>query len=270
MTTANESIDKVWKRYFKNPKNTDARDKLIINYLPLVKYISSRMAVRLPSHIEIDDLVSSGVIGLINALGNFDPKFKTKFETYAMIRIRGSIIDELRSLDWVPRSMREKFSTVQNAYRTLEQRLSRPATESEVAEHLEMEPGELNAILNNERYMTFISLNEVINVDEKGHKAIPIINSVPDVQQLSPFESAEKNEQKELLAGAIGKMPEQEKMVLILYYYEGLMLKEIGRVLEISESRVSQIHTKAISRLGAKMKKLMSRNRILNKLSLQM
>jgi len=265
----NESVEKLWKVYIKNRKNQKVKDALILNYLSLVKYIAGRVAIRLPSHIDINDLISSGVIGLINAVENYDPKFKTKFETYAIIRIRGAIIDELRSLDWVPRSMREKFCAVQRAYAELEQQLERPATESEVAEHLSISPQEVNEILKGERSVGFLSLDEIINVEEKGNKAIPIINSVPDTKQNSPFDNAELNERKELLAKTIERLPEQEKLVIILYYYEGLMLKEIGRVLNISESRVSQIHTKALSRLSGKLKKLMSHNRILNQLSMK-
>jgi len=269
MAFSNNNIEHVWKIYLRNRKSQKSKEKLILNYLPLVKYIAGRMAIRLPSHVDTNDLISSGVIGLINAIENFDPKFKTKFETYAMIRIRGAIIDELRSLDWVPRSMREKFCAIQKARAELEQEYGRPATEIEVAEHLEISMEELNQILAGERRVTVLSLDEIINNEEKGNKAIPVINSVADTKQISPSESAEFNEQKDMLAKSIERLPEQEKLVIILYYYEGLMLKEIGRSLDISESRVSQIHTKAIMRLGGKLKKMMSRNRILNRLSLK-
>ena len=269
MGSLNESTEKLWKVYIRNHNSQKTKEKLILNYLPLVKYIAGRVAIRLPSHIDINDLISSGVIGLINAIEHYDPKFKTKFETYAIIRIRGAIIDELRSLDWVPRSMREKFCAVQKAHVELEQKFGRPATETEVAEHLSISFEDLNEILNDERYVSFLSLDEIINLKENGNKAISVINSVPDTKQASPLDNAEFNEQKELLAETIKRLPEQEKLVIILYYYEGLMLKEIGQVLNISESRVSQIHTKALLRLGGKLKKLMSHSRILNQFSLK-
>jgi RNA polymerase sigma factor for flagellar operon FliA len=250
-----DSIETLWKRYLSNRNDAPAKDGLTLNYLPLVKYVAGRLAITLPSHVDINDLIGSGVIGLVNALEHFEPKFKTKFETYAIIRIRGAMLDELRALDWVPRSMREKFVALQRAHSDLEQRLGRPARDDEVAEKLQMSVEELDSIMNEERSVAFLSLNELLNPDDGDRKAVSLIDSVHDESQPSPFMAFDTKEKRRILSQAIQELPEQERIVIALYYYEQLMLKEIGAVLGISESRVSQIHTKALTRLGGKLRR---------------
>jgi len=250
-----DSVEKLWKRYLLKRTDADAKDGLILNYLPLVKYVAGRLAITLPSHVDINDLVSSGVIGLISALENFEPKFKTKFETYAIIRIRGAMLDELRALDWVPRSMREKFVALQRAHVSLEQELGRPARDDEVAERLQISVEDLDSLMKEERSVAFLSLNELLNPDDGERKAVSMIDSVHDESQPSPFAAVDTKEKRAILAQAITELPEQERIVIALYYYEQLMLKEIGAVLGISESRVSQIHTKALMRLSGKLRR---------------
>jgi RNA polymerase sigma factor for flagellar operon FliA len=251
----NDNIEALWGRFLPDRTDAAAKDGLILNYLPLVKYVAGRLAITLPSHVDINDLIGSGVIGLVNAVENFEPKFKTKFETYAIIRIRGAMLDELRALDWVPRSMREKFCALQRACVSLEQELGRPARDDEVAARLGLSVSELDSLLNEERSVAFLSLNELLNPDDGERKAVTMIDSIHDESQPSPFMSADAKEKKRILAQAIQELPEQERIVIALYYYEGLMLKEIGEVLGISESRVSQVHTKALTRLGGKLRR---------------
>jgi RNA polymerase sigma factor for flagellar operon FliA len=250
-----DNVEALWAQFLPARADAAAKEKLILNYLPLVKYVAGRLAITLPSHVDINDLIGSGVIGLINAVENFEPKFKTKFETYAIIRIRGAMLDELRALDWGPRSMREKFCALQRAYVSLEQELGRPARDDEVAARLGVSVGELDGLLNEERSVAFVSLNELLNPDDGDRKAVSMIDSIHDESQPSPFVLTDAKEKKRILSQAIQELPEQERIVIALYYYEGLMLKEIGEVLGISESRVSQVHTKALTRLGGKLRR---------------
>jgi RNA polymerase sigma factor for flagellar operon FliA len=250
-----DNIEALWQQFLADRTDAAAKDKIILNYLPLVKYVAGRLAVTLPSHVDINDLIGSGVIGLVSALENFEPKFKTKFETYAIIRIRGAMLDELRSLDWVPRSVREKFCALQRAYAGLEQELGRPARDDEVAAKLNIAVSELDTLLSEERSVAFLSLNELLNPDDGDRKAVSMIDSVHDDREPSPLAAVDTKEKKAILAQAIQELPEQERIVIALYYYERLMLKEIGAVLGISESRVSQIHTKALTRLGGKLRR---------------
>ncbi len=247
---------KVWDDFLNNRKREENKETLILCYLPLVKYVAGRLSVTLPSHIDRNDLISSGTIGLMNAIDNFNPEYKTKFETYAIIRIKGAMLDELRALDWVPRSMREKFCTLQKAYGKLEQQFGRPATDSEMAKELGISLEEFSQLVREERSVAVLSLNEILNFDDGDNKSVPMINSIKDEKQPSPYDNTELGEKKDLLAECIEQLPHQEQIVITLYYYEGLMLKEIGNVLNISESRVSQIHTKAILRLTGKLKNI--------------
>ena len=250
-----DSIETVWQQFLADRSNAAAKDELILNYLPLVKYVAGRLAITLPSHVDINDLISSGVIGLMSAVDNFEPKFKTKFETYAIIRIRGAMLDELRALDWVPRSMREKFCALQRAYANLEQELGRPAGDEEVAAKLGISVNDLSSLMDEERSVAFLSLNELLNPNDDDRKAVSMIDSIHDESQPSPLAAVDTKEKQGVLAQAIQDLPEQERIVIALYYYEQLMLKEIGEVLGISESRVSQIHTKALTRLSGKLRR---------------
>ncbi|MBN1916617.1 MAG: FliA/WhiG family RNA polymerase sigma factor [Verrucomicrobia bacterium] len=262
-----EHIEALWTRYLKNHADAEAKDALTLNYLPLVKYVAGRLAITLPSHVDINDLIGSGVIGLISAIENFEPKYKTKFETYAIIRIRGSMLDELRSLDWVPRSAREKFVALQRAHAAIEQEFGRAARDDELAERLQLTLNELGSLMNDERSVAFLSLNELLNPDDGDRKAVSMIDAVSDESQPSPFSVCDAKEKRAILAQAVQDLPEQERIVIALYYYEQLMLKEIGAVLGISESRVSQIHTKALTRLGGKLRRCDSSVRALARTS---
>ena len=242
----------IWWEKFKATQDKQAKDKLIITYLPLVKYIAGRMAISMPSHIDADDLISSGVIGLIKAIERYDVNCGTQFETYATTRIKGSILDELRSLDWVPRSVRGRAKLLQKVYVTLEEKLGRQPTDEEVANHLEISEEELRDWINYATPTTLISLNTVLNSGDDD-KPLQIIDTLEDSKYKSPLSVSEQKELEGYLAECINDLNPQEKMVVILYYYEGLMLKEIGKILGVSESRVSQVHTKSMLRLKGKL-----------------
>ncbi len=241
-----------WWKSFKENNDKSAKDKLIITYLPLVKYIAGRMAISMPSHIDSDDLVSSGVIGLIKAIERYDVDCGTQFETYATTRIKGSILDELRSLDWVPRSVRGRAKLLQKVYVLLEEELGRQPTDEEVAAHLEISEEELHEWITYATPTTLVSLNTVLNSGDDD-KPLQIIDTLEDSKYKSPLSATEQKELQGFLAECINDLNPQEKMVVILYYYEGLMLKEIGQILGVSESRVSQVHTKSMLRLKGKL-----------------
>ncbi len=244
-----EEANKLWKKFVKNA-DEEARDRLITNYLHLVKYVVGRVAVGLPAHIRVEDMYSTGVVGLIKAVEKFDPEMKNKFETYAILLIKGAIIDEMRSLDWVPRSVHQKANMISQAQSDLQQGLGREASDAELAKHLGMKVSELDALMHRVRPAVMISLNESVDEDDdRGSMA----DRIPDQKAKTSFEVADKNELAHVLEEAILDLPEQERMVLVLYYYENLMLKEIGEVLDVSESRVSQIHSKAVSRLRGRL-----------------
>lgn len=244
-------LQELWQMY-KSNDDKSAKEKLILNYLPLVKYIAGRMAINMPSHIDSDDLISSGVIGLVKAIERYDLECGTQFETYATTRIKGSILDELRALDWVPRSVRGKAKMLQKVYASLEEKLGRPATDEEVAAHLEISESELQEWIDYATPTTLVSLNAVLNSGDDD-KPLQVIDTLEDYKHKSPVAASEQKELQGFLADSINDLSVQEKMVVILYYYEGLMLKEIGEILGVSESRVSQVHTKAMLRLKGKL-----------------
>lgn len=246
-----ESIEQLWTEY-NGVKSQEAKDQLILHYLPLVRYIAGRMAISMPSHIDSDDLISSGVIGLIKAIERYDINCGTQFETYATTRIRGSILDELRSLDWVPRSVRGKAKVLQKVYSALEEQLGREPKDEEVAAHLNISEAELEEWISYAAPTTLVSLNTVLNSGDDD-KPLQVIDILEDGKHKSPFSHTEQKELETFLADSISDLSTQEKMVIILYYYEGLMLKEIGQILGVSESRVSQVHTKSMLRLKGKL-----------------
>ena len=234
-----------WRDY-KAQGSTKARDVLILNYSPLVKYVAGRVAVGLPANIEQSDLVSYGIFGLIDAIDKYEPARGVKFETYAISRIRGAIIDELRAIDWVPRSVRFKAREVEKAYQALENKLKRPPSDPEVAEELDISVPDLNRIYTQLSSVSLIALDELMSVEgERGDK-LSLVETLEDTKTVGPTEAFESVEMKEILAGAVNHLPEREKWVITLYYYEGLTLAEIGRILGVTESRVCQIHTKAV------------------------
>ncbi len=244
------AIDQLWSQY-KATASTTARDQLIVHYAPLVKYVAARVAVGLPQNIEQADLVSYGIFGLIDAIAKFDPTRNIKFETYAIARIKGAIIDELRSIDWVPRSVRAKARAVERAYAALEARLLRSPTDAEVAAELGISGPELDAIFAQISFVGLVALDEVVGSGERGESAT-LGDTVADKGE-GPAATFEVEEMRQVLGAAINRLGDREKVVLTLYYYEGLTLAEIGEVLSVTESRVCQIHTKAVLQLRAKL-----------------
>ncbi len=227
------------------------RVEQIEKYLPLVKRISGRLLISLPQHVDEDDLIGYGVFGLLDALERFDPVRGVKFETYATLRIRGAIIDGLRTMDWVPHSARQKIKRIQDAFAEVEARHGRPASNEEVAVLLEMEPRDLEAALHQGQMLTLTSLDEVA-VGEEGEAYTPRTQLMDPIAQ-EAFQEVELDEQKKILADAIEKLPEKEKLVVALYYQEDLTLKEIAAIMKLSESRISQLHSQAILRLRGRL-----------------
>ncbi|MCK4403946.1 MAG: FliA/WhiG family RNA polymerase sigma factor [candidate division Zixibacteria bacterium] len=233
---------------FKKDNDPQVRQKLLEEYLPLVRNVAGRMAMGFPKSVELSDLVNTGVIGLIEALSNFDPSRGVKFETYAVPRIRGAILDELRSLDWVPRSTRAKSREIDKATNKLENQLCRPPSNRELAKSLKISSGELFSALYDVASTTVLSLDELI-YKEEDNRQVPRVETLENLSRDNVLGDLEKEELKAYLVEAISHLSEQERLVVALYYYEELTLKEIGEVMQISESRVSQIHTKAALKL---------------------
>ena len=225
-------------------------------YAPLVKYVVDRIASSLPKSIEKGDLINTAIIGLFDALEKYDETRGTKFETYAIWRIKGAVLDELRSLDWASRTTRRKAREVDKACRLLDQKLGRAATEHEIADEMNLPVSEFNRLIEEVRGAALLSLDQTVSVDEE-HDLAGMAELIEDTDADNALESIEESESRDLLLEAINCLSEQERLVVALYYYEEMTLKEIGETLGISESRVSQIHTKAVSRLRARMMKLL-------------
>jgi RNA polymerase sigma factor for flagellar operon FliA len=245
-----EVVAALWHDY-KEGGTADARERLILHYSPLVKFVAGRVAAGLPQNIEQADLVSYGIFGLIDAIDKFDPGRGFKFETYAISRIKGAIIDELRSIDWVPRSVRSKARSIERAYSKLENELLRTPEESEVATELGVTEGELAQTLSQISFVGLVALDELLSASDRGGNTT-VGDTVADKVN-DPVAAFEVDEMKHVLADAINRMPDRERLVLTLYYYEGLTLAEIGEVLGVTESRVCQIHTKAILQLRSRL-----------------
>ncbi len=244
-------VSALWSIY-KETGSQDTREHLILNYSPLVKYVAGRLSASLPQTVDTADLISYGLFGLIDAIEKFDLERGIKFETYAIARIKGAIIDELRTMDWVPRSVRSKARRLENAYVVLEHRFHRTPTDAEVAEEMEVTPEELKDLLSRLSYTSIVSFEELwigSDRDDRGD----VLSTIPDHSAEDPVALFETEEVKDILASAIERLPERERIVIALYYYEGLTLKEIGRVLGVTESRVSQLHTKAVLRMRARL-----------------
>jgi RNA polymerase sigma factor FliA len=239
-------IDLIWKR-FGEERGVEDRDALILNYLHLVKFAVGKIGSSLPSHIKMEDLYSSGITGLIKAVERFDPTKNSKFESYAVLLIKGAIIDELRELDWVPRSVHQKAHWIADAQAHLQQTLGRDPTDPELANYLGITQADLEELLQRVRPAILISLNgEIFSQDSEN---CSFLERIADAKAETSYEIVNKKEHVAILEKAIGKLSEQEKRVLRLYYYDDLMLREIGTLLGVSESRVSQIHTKALLKL---------------------
>jgi RNA polymerase sigma factor for flagellar operon FliA len=246
-------LEELWER-FKEDGSQEAREQLIVHYAPLVKYVASRVATGLPANVEQADLVSYGIFGLIDALEKFDRSREIKFETYAIPRIRGAIIDELRSLDWVPRSVRFKAREVDKATTELEAKLKRGPTDAEVAAHLGVSLAELHEIVTQISFVTVTALEEVVSTGADRGESLSLLDTLADMAAIDPSSGLEGNETRAMLAAAINSLSEREKIVITLYYFEGLTLAEIGEVLGVTESRVCQIHTKAVGLLRNNLK----------------
>ena len=246
------AIAELWREY-KTTGEERLRERLILHYSPLVKYVAGRVGVGLPPNIEQADLVSYGIFGLIDAIQKFDLERAIKFETYAISRIKGAIIDELRSIDWIPRSVRYKAREVEKAYAALEARLHRTPTEAEVAGELGIALDDLHTIFSQVSFVNVVALDELLTAGgEKGDK-LSLVDTLQDTKAEDPVQAFESEETKYLLAKAINTLPEREKIVVTLYYYEGLTLAEIGQVLGVTESRICQMHTKAVLQLRGKL-----------------
>jgi len=245
-----EAIDRLWQE-FKGSGDTKHRDALIVHYSPLVKYVAGRVAVGLPQNVDQADLVSYGIFGLIDAIEKFDLERGFKFETYAIARIKGAIIDELRSIDWVPRSVRAKARSLEKAYAKLESKLHRTPTDAELAEEMGVSDSQLQQTFSQISFIGLVALDETLSGAGERGETMSLGDTVAD-DDPGPMAAYEVEEMRQILADAINGMPEREKIVLTLYYYEGLTLAEIGQVLGVTESRVCQIHTKSVIHLRAK------------------
>jgi RNA polymerase sigma factor for flagellar operon FliA len=242
----------LWRRY-KASGDERARERLVVAYAPLVKYVAGRMSSGLPAHVEESDLISYGLTGLISAIERFDLSREIKFETYAITRIRGAIIDELRTLDWVPRSVRARARDIERANMKLEAKLQRAPTDEEMAVELEMSTSEFQDALLQISHSTIVALDELWNVSDSSGDQVSLLDTLPDRDAPDPQALVDQGELRDRIADAIAALPEREKLVIALYYYENLTLREIGEVLGVTESRVSQLHTKAVLRLRSKL-----------------
>jgi RNA polymerase sigma factor for flagellar operon FliA len=238
---------------FKSGGDRLVRERLILHYAPLVTSVAGRVGMRLPAMVEQADLVSYGMFGLIDAIEKYEPGRSVKFETYASSRIRGAIIDELRAMDWIPRSVRTKARAVDRAYAELESELHRVPTESEVAARLQIDVRELRALFTQLSTVNVAALDELLGAGDDRGDRLSLLDTLGDDRHPDPETSFEAQETKFLLARAIDQLGEREKLVLVLYYYEGMTLAEIGRVLGVTESRISQMHTAAMLRLRARL-----------------
>ncbi|QGG48195.1 RNA polymerase sigma factor WhiG [Heliorestis convoluta] len=248
LSPTKEDQARLWKQY-KVSKDDTAREELILLYAPLVKYVAGRLSMLLPPNVDRDDLTSYGIFGLIDAIEKFDLSRGLKFETYAIARIRGSILDGLRAMDWVPASLRQKAKEVEKTMASLAHQLGREATDEEVAQAMGITSKDYQKIIHDLKATTLLSLDEYWPSDRDKSETVSLIETIVDENVEDPGMSIEFQEIKEILTKAIDRLSDKEQKVIALYYYEGLTLKEIGVVLQLSESRISQIHTKAILRL---------------------
>ncbi|MDP2360246.1 MAG: FliA/WhiG family RNA polymerase sigma factor [bacterium] len=247
--------DQLWDAYRKDP-SAGNKEALLVAYLPVVKQVAGRMKMSLPHSVHLDDLVGSGIMGLINSVENFNPDFGFKFETYAIPRIRGSILDGLRDFDWVPRSIRSKEKLLENTISLLENEMGRLPTDEEIAHRMDLSLAEYHKLVDDVSATTLLSFDRPLSGD--GDQSSNLYDLVADSANDSPLELMERKEIRTLLIELINRLPEQDKLVIALYYYEELTLKEIGKVLDISESRVSQIHTKIIMSMKQHIRRLIS------------
>ena len=256
-----EEFDKIeeedlWKRYGKSGDQL-IRNYFVEKYAPLVKYVAGKISIGMPHSIEFDDLVSYGIFGLLDAIEKYDPNRGIKFKTYAMTRIRGAIFDELRSIDWIPRSIRQKAKQIEQVIAELENKLGRTVEDDEIAREMGISNDEFQSLLNKLSGTAMLSLNDIWYLGDDSDE-LSILETLEAPENMNPDVLIEKEEIRDYIIDAIKKLPEKEKKVIVLYYYEDLTLKEIGEVLEVTESRVSQLHTKAIMRLRGRLGRIKS------------
>jgi RNA polymerase sigma factor FliA len=239
-----QKVDSVWQ------------EQMVMQYAPLIRYIASRLALRLPAHISLDDLISSGIIGLIDAIHKFDPGKNISFKTYAEFRIKGAILDELRSLDWIPRSVRKKSHVLEKTYAELEKNLGRPAEPEEICDALGLELEEFYQLLDETKSVSLVELEGVWKVMRTGPELSE--NHLPEIllddNVRDPFLALHFSELQDIMVKAIDALPDKEKLLISLYYYEELTMKEIGQIMGYTESRISQIHTQAMIRLRGRLR----------------
>ncbi len=243
--------DELWREY-KKTKSSEIRDKFIRQYMPLVKYVAGKVSTGMPDSVEFDDLVGFGQFGLLDAISKYDPDKNVKFKTYAVTRIRGAIFDELRELDWVPRSVRQKSREIEDTIVELEAKLGRTANDAEIAKAMGMTESEYESTVMKVSGTSILSLNDVWYSNDDSEK-MSIGDNIESPNSLNPDVIVERMEIKRVIMQAINELPQNEKMVIVLYYHEDLTFKEIGQVLNVSESRISQLHSKANMRLRAKL-----------------
>ncbi len=241
---SDEELTALWGKYFEDKTQKNVRDALIVQYIYLIRYVVGRVKVTLPATISIEDIAGYGVEGLINAIERYSPQKNTRFETYALIRIRGAILDRIRAQDFLPRSVRKKIKDIKNAQEHLKQELGRIPTTTEVANYLDMEPDKVNQLLAEDTTMTSI-------YEKKGSSedSMEIIDTIQDTNKLNPQEQMEEKNIKQQLEKALQRLPERERVIMVLYYQENMTLKEIGATLNMSESRVCQLHAQSIMKL---------------------
>jgi RNA polymerase sigma factor for flagellar operon FliA len=244
--------------------NKEEFEEQVLNHLHIVRIIASQLYARIPPGIELGDLVHTGVLGLIDAVGRYDPSKGTRFATYASLRIRGAILDELRNLDWASRSLRQKIKEMGNVYEAMEMKLGRPPNEDEVADNLNMSLPEFHKLLNESRGVG-IGVFRIPARDEANITDEEILSYYLDEHTVSPDLKMEKSEMKEMIAGFIKNLPQKEQLVLNMYYLDDLNLKEVGKIMNLTESRISQIRTSAILRLRAKLDQVAEKNNVKTK-----
>src|ERR1700712_1322378 len=245
-------LRELWRRY-KEQGDATARERLGVAHSPMVKFLARRLGPGLPSHVEDADLISYGLVGLIGAIERFEPERGIKFETFAMTRIRGAIIDELRSLDWVPRSVRSRAREIEACQAKLEHELQRAPSEAELAAKLNMSEEELQTALLEIANSSVYALDELWTVSDSSGDQVSLLDTIADDGAADPQQALDSSEVQDRLTEAVGSPPEREQLVVALYYYENLTLREIGEVLGVTESRVSQLHTKAVMRLKSQL-----------------
>lgn len=239
-----DELNELWQTYLSDKTNKSVRDTLIVQYIYLIRYVVGRVKVTLPSTVSIEDIAGYGVEGLINAIERYSPQKNTRFETYALIRIRGAILDKIRAQDFLPRSIRRKIKEVKQAQEYLKQELGRMPTTNEVAQYLQIEPDKVMQLLSEDATITSI-------YDKKGaaDDSVEIIDTIEDSNRLNPHEHAEENSVKEQLERALMRLPERERIIMVLYYQENMTMKEIGETINASESRVCQLHAQGLMKL---------------------